>query len=276
MEVSLGFKKSHMNKKYCILIPSYNAKEVDVLKTFTGIPNEADILIIDDGSKFSFAEEFKKILSEKPNAKVLRLRENVGIEAALNKGLNEIVNHFDYIARIDIGDYSTPTRFDKQLSVLESNPSLVLVGGWARFVEPNGKELFISKLPTSDKKIRKLMYINNMFIHPCVMMRSSALLKSGGYRDKYISCEDYDLFFRLLKQGACCNIPEVLINYEVNFGSISSVKRKTQVLNRIRIILENFSFHRHGIYPYYGLVRNTLMLAFSRNFTNWLRTMIRK
>ncbi|HGU2203596.1 TPA: glycosyl transferase family 2, partial [Escherichia coli] len=105
------------------------------------------------------------------------------------------------------------------------NPDCVLVGTWGRFIDIDGKELFISKLPVEDANIRKKMHLNNMFIHPSVMMRSDSLIKVGGYQGIYKSCEDYDLFFRLMSIGKVHNLPEVLINYEVNFLSISSLKR---------------------------------------------------
>lgn len=263
-----------MKKKFCILIPSFNAKEHEVFNTFSNIDKSYNILVVDDGSNIPFEDLFGNSLQEFRNLTIHRLNENVGIESALRLGTELIADDFEYIARLDIGDKSSPERFEKQVSYLDENPECVLVGAWARFINTSGVVQFISRLPEEDNEIRKKMFINNMFVHPVVMMRCDAIVKCGGYRRKYISCEDYDLFFRIMSFGKVKNLPEELIDYEVNFSSISSNKRNIQVMNRLRIIVANFSFFKYGFYPYYGLLRNTLMLLINRNTTTRIRTLI--
>lgn len=111
--------------------------------------------------------------------------------------------------------------------------------------------------------LEKKMHLNNMFIHPSVMMRSDSLIKVGGYQGIYKSCEDYDLFFRLMSIGKVHNLPEVLINYEVNFLSISSLKRKTQIKNRLKLQLKYFKIIKFGFFPIYGIFR-TLAILFCK------------
>lgn len=263
-----------MKKKFCILIPSFNSKEHEVINTFSKINENYNILVVDDGSDIPFEDSFGFLLNKFKNLRVHRLNKNVGIETALRLGTELVADEFEYIARLDIGDKSPSDRFEKQFRYLDNNPECVLVGAWARFVDTSGDVQFISKVPVNDNEIRKKMFINNMFIHPVVMMRCDALIKCGGYRKKYISCEDYDLFFRIMMHGKVKNLPEELIDYEINFSSISSKKRNTQVINRLKIILANFSFVKHGIYPYYGLLRNLLMLFISRDVTTKIRKFI--
>lgn len=262
--------------KYAVLIPTYNDNLENIEKTFSSIPFDANILVIDDGSKIPFESLTAQALCRYINLKIKRLEINQGIENALNIGSSILSTEYKYIARLDIGDYGPSNRFEKQVSYLEENPDCVLVGTWGKFIDIDGKELFISKLPVEDATIRKKMYLNNMFIHPSVMMRSDSLIKVGGYQGIYKSCEDYDLFFRLMSIGKVHNLPEVLINYEVNFLSISSLKRKTQIKNRLKLQLKYFKIIKFGFFPIYGIFRTLAILFVSRENTNRIRTLLKK
>jgi hypothetical protein len=74
-----------------------------------------------------------------------------------------------------------------------------------------------------------------------------------------------------MKFGKVANIDMPLVNYTVDYNSISSKKRKKQIINRIKIIINNFTLFRNGVYPYYGLLRNIAMLLVSRKLSTLLR-----
>ena len=65
------------------------------------------------------------------------------------------------------------------------------------------------------------------------------------------------------------NYPEILLDYLVDEDSISSKYRKQQVKNRIKIMLKNFYF---GFHPIYGILRSLILLLFSRQATNFIKT----
>ncbi|HBC5606404.1 TPA: glycosyltransferase [Klebsiella oxytoca] len=265
-----------MMKKYAILIPSYNSKLHDIVKTFTDIPVNSDVFVIDDGSIVPFADVVGSSLNAFQNLKIIRLDVNCGIENALNKGLECIIDNYDFVARLDIGDTCQAERYLQQANFLAENKDYSIIGCWASFYNEKGQFLFENKTPVSDKEIRKKMFINNMFVHPSVMMRCSSIKKVGVYSKKYPACEDYDLFFRLLSVGKGMNIPKPWVHYEVNSQSISSTKRKEQVRNRLKIIIKYFSLFEYGIYPYYGLIRNLMLLFMSRNISTKLRKFLIK
>ncbi|WP_413652021.1 glycosyltransferase [Pantoea sp. B65] len=259
---------------YAILIPSYNSNRDVILRTFQGLPLDAHIFVVDDGSKIPFSNVIGTELSQYSNLQVIKLEKNAGIENALNSGLGNIIDNYTYVARLDIGDSCMSERFAAQVNFLERNPDYDLVGCWANFVDMDGNSLFVSKTPVEDNEIRNRMFINNMFIHPSVMMRCAALKKVGLYSTYYEACEDYDLFFRLMSNGKGHNMPYAWLNYEVNDNSISSAKRNKQIKNRIKIIKQNFSFFQYGLYPYYGLIRGVVFLFIGRKTTTFVRKLL--
>lgn len=265
-----------MKNDYIILIPSFNSSVKDIRKTLVSTPENANILIVDDGSNTPFQDNYNQTGVYRSGLQVLRIDKNVGIENALRLGVEHIGSSYQYIARLDIGDDGDIERFSKCKEYLDAHSDYAMVGTWGNFVDENRSVLFIHKPEVKDEDIRNKMFINNLFIHPSVMMRTNAVFEVGNYRKKYQACEDYDLFFRLMSVGKVANIPLPLVNYTVDYNSISSKKRNIQIINRIKIIASNFSWYKHGFYPYIGLIRNIIMLLVSRELSTKLRALIRR
>ena len=202
------------------------------------------------------------------------LEKNQGIEHALNLGLASIQKrNYEFIGRLDCGDLNLKNRFTKQLKYLDNNKDIYLLGSWVKYVNERGEKLFTLKHPVSYSAIKKKMFLNNMFVHPSVVFRSEILDTVGFYPTEFKAAEDYAFFFKIINKFKAENYPEVLLLYKIDSNSISSIKRKQQVKNRIRIIKKHF---RVGFYPLYGIFRNTILFFLSRNSTNEIKKKINR
>lgn len=263
-----------MKNKLIIVIPHYNNPK-GLLETINSI-NEGfkiDLIIIDDGSKLK--PDTSHILTAYKLGKVvcINIVKNQGITYCLNKGLEYIRGKkYKYFGRLDAGDICYKDKFKKQIDFLEKNPEVKLVGTWARVVDQNRNFLYNIKHPTSHNDIQKKMYINSMFVHPTIVVNTSILNTVKGYPKKYkYTAQDYAFFFHVIKHFKVANVPEILLDYIDDKNSISSVKRKQQVKNRIKIILENFKF---GFYPIYGLIRSIILYPLSRNIITRIKKLL--
>lgn len=256
----------------CYLIPYFNCFD-DLILTLRSLEDDsADVVIVDDGSQVSLRSQLD-VSQFKSNIHVLELVANQGIEGALNRGLEYIYQQgYRYIARIDCGDLSLPGRIKAQVAAMEADEAIVLCGGWADYVNEEYEYLFTNKVPTDDSSLRKHMFLNNMFIHPAVMIRTDAIKEIGGYPTNRKAAEDYAVFFKLMQLGKVKNLPQSLIRYVVSSTSISSQKRNLQVRNRILVIWDNKACSLHFVY---GLLRSCLLLAFPRTVTMKLRSLLR-
>lgn len=257
-----------------VLIPHFNSLN-DLLKTLKSINEKIaiDILIVDDGSDLKpKKEEFEKIYKQ-GKLFIEILPENLGIEKALNFGL-EIISktNYEFIGRLDCGDLCMPNKFTKQFIKLNNDKDLMLLGTWAKAVDSCGNFLYYIKPPIEFKVIKKKIFLNSTFVHPTVVFRKSILEYVGYYPENYKYAEDYAFWFKIIKKFKVENLPEYLLDYEINSQSISSLKRSQQVKNRIKIILKNFYF---GYYPIYGLFRNFILLFFSRKKINKIKTIFK-
>lgn len=259
-----------------VLIPHFNSYD-DLISSLKSIDEEimVDLMIVDDGSKRSVPSinQLNKVYN-KGKIYLEILEKNQGIEFALNRGL-ELINsmNYEFIGRLDCGDFCRKNRFKTQIEYLHKNPEIHLLGTWANIINDKNENLYLLKHPTSYEEIKNKMFLNSMFVHPSVVFRKSVINTIGFYPIIYKAAEDYAFFFSLIKKYKSENLPEVLLDYVVLDNSISSTKRKLQVKSRIRVILSNFYF---GIYPIYGLFRNIFLYFISRNTSNLLKKFLAK
>ncbi|MEW6584974.1 MAG: glycosyltransferase [Nitrospirota bacterium] len=252
--------------KVAVLIPHYN-NIGGLEKSLSSISDlePVDVVVVDDGSKIKpDLRDLKCKFRHINDLSVIGAERNRGIEHALNEGLKLIEKHgeYEYLARLDCGDVCHPERFKIQREFLDRNAGIYLAGSWVSFVDTCGKELFTVKYPVDHEKIKRKMFINNMFIHPSVMFRMSAVERVGYYPTDVKYAEDYAYFFRFVKNLRTANINRVLLTCEVNPSGISLSKRRTQLRNRIAIIARNWEW---DIYCFYGLLRNILLFLVPYN-----------
>lgn len=247
-----------MRPDIAVLIPVYNNQE-GLERSLASIDENfpLDVVVVDDGSDPPIQ---LRGLPQPHRGFVLRLDANTGIEHALNYGLSWILQRgYRYVARLDAGDLCYPGRFFKQRDFLEKHQEYALVGGQVRFVDDSGVELFPEKFPTSHEEISRIMHARSCFIHPAVMLRSSALQEVGLYSEHFPAAEDYELFFRLTKRYKVANLPDVVLTYHVNPRGISLTKRRRQILSRIKVMLKYFEPRYKE--SWLGLMKSIILLA---------------
>ena len=254
----------------CVLIPYYEAGERRVaaaVHSLLPLPPGVDVLVVDDGSTEQPAQS---VIAQSPTlAAVARLRvislaRNMGIEHALNFGLEHIYGRYEFVARLDCGDTSSADRLEKQRAVMLERPSLVVVGSWVEFVDPAGRSLYVLRQPVDDRSIRTTMRVNAAFTHPAVMLRTSVVAEAGGYPVDRHAAEDFALFWAVLELGEGHNIPEVLTRCQISAHGISNLRRKRQIRSRITVLVEHFEWSPVAVY---GVARAVLQLATPRSAT---------
>jgi GT2 family glycosyltransferase len=232
------------NPRIAVLIPSYNPGTelhgtLDSLRSQT-IPFR--LFIVDDGSKQPRDYE---ALTAGMDVRIILLPHNLGITGAMNAGLAEILaGSFDYIARLDIGDFCAPDRLEKQLAFMDSQHDVGIVGSAVEFRlfdathTLTGSKLLV--FPLTPKDAARRLLFNIAIIHPAMLIRRSVFESLKAYSENYPAAEDYDLQWRAHKAGfKLTNLPETLLIKEETPGSISQKRRRKQIMSRLRIQWDN-------------------------------------
>lgn len=241
-----------------LLIPVYR-NPAGLKRSLEELPTDIplDVVVVDDGSEPAISLE--GITCPFP-VHLLRMEQNGGIDYALNHGLQWILERgYDYVARLDAEDIALPGRFLEQFRFLEANRQHALIGGQVRYVDLEGKEVFQESLPLSHDEIWRTMRVRNCFVHPAVMIRTSALRSSGIYSHDFASAEDFELFFRLMLAHSVANLEAYVVVCCLNPAGISAQRRHEQMVSRIRIMARYFD-PAIGL-SYFGLFKNVAMFA---------------
>tara|TARA_Y100000310_G_C20620250_1_gene782895 strand:- start:527 stop:1306 length:780 start_codon:yes stop_codon:yes gene_type:complete len=159
------------------------------------------------------AQEF----SRSANIRVVECK-TPGHPAALNTGIYH--SHSEYIARQDDDDYWYPTKLEKQVAFLDSNPDVGVLGTRIRLVNADGEEEQLGTMgqpvvyPPDDFNIKNFLIMGqNAFCHSSIVMKREVPLRAGGYSDHFPLAQDMHLWLKALPYFSFANLPEVLVDY---------------------------------------------------------------
>lgn len=180
-----------------------------------------EVIAVNDGSTDAGPAIVAALAAQ--DARVVPLSTSgVGIARALAAGLS--VARGAFIGRMDADDISLPGRLLRSRALLEQDARLGAVGTLVEaFPEAevgDGMRLYVSWLNTllSPEDHARDLFVEAPLCHPSVMLRRSALLEAGGYRDVPWA-EDYDLWLRLDERGyRLAKVPEVLLRWRHRQG----------------------------------------------------------
>ena len=149
-----------------------------------------------------------------PCFKVVRFAKNQGHGAARQASLLHCT--CDISALMDADDISVPTRFEKQLAVLDEDESLSIVGGnIAEFVGTIDNIVGYRNVPSKDDDIKEYIKKRCPMNQVTVMFRKKDVDSVGGYIDWYCE-EDYYLWLRMYLAGMrFANVTEMLVYVRV-------------------------------------------------------------
>lgn len=148
---------------------------------------------------------------------VYRLESNVGLGKALNYGLS--MCKFDLIVRADSDDVCVPTRFETQISFMESHPNIALCSSHiAEFDTDPTKPSRVKYMPTEHAEIYKMAKFRCPINHMAAAFKKSVIEEVGSYMHLHY-LEDYYLWLRVICAGyELANIGEILVHARVGNG----------------------------------------------------------
>lgn len=156
----------------------------------------SEVLIVIDGPiNAQLEDEIAKFeVKSTIEVRVIRVSVATGLWNGRNAGIAEARN--EIIALHDADDVMHPDRLRIQLNHFENAEIDILSSPVYEFDADNGIVLGLRMLAANDQLTRKILW-QNVINHSSVMMRKSAVVGVGGYRNVHLA-EDYDLWLRLV------------------------------------------------------------------------------
>ena len=174
----------------------------------------SEIVLVVDGP---VGDEINQVIEKYSSAygifNVVRLEQNGGLGNALKLAVENSSN--ELIARMDSDDVSLPTRFEKQLQLMEQTGADIVGGFITEFIDSEDNIVGMRQVPLENEDIKRDMKKRCAMNHVTVMYKKSAVLACGGYLDWHYN-EDYYLWIRMLLNGATFgNSQDVFVNVRV-------------------------------------------------------------
>lgn len=225
-----------------VIMPVYNAEQY-IRESIDSILNQTfkdfEFIIINDGS----SDRTKEIIQSynDPRIKYFENEKNLGIVYTLNRGIQIATGK--YIARMDADDIAAESRLKKQVSYLDNNPKIGVVGSQLLVFGDNIKTSLFPYSCTPDMAKADLLF-NSSLAHPTVMIRKSILDKYQiQYEQFYQGLEDYVMWWRVAQHAEIVSINEPLLKYRKHDEQITQ-QRSMEFIEKFK----QFTFERLSIF----------------------------
>src|SRR5262245_18339617 len=185
-----------------VVIPVYNASRyigeaLDSLQAQTF--KDFEVIVVNDGS--DDREELESILNSHPLLLTYISQENKGVSAARNAAIR--IGRGEFYAQLDVDDQWTPDYLEVQLGILKDNPDATLVYPNATIIgegATSGLE-FMNVSPSEGDVTFESLVRQKCVVMTCVTARMSAIRDAGMFDEGIRSCEDFDLWLRIVQNG---------------------------------------------------------------------------
>ncbi len=217
-----------------------------------------EFIIVNDGSADRTGEILENFSQQDSRIKVISNSVNIGLTKSLNKAIK--IAQGEYIARQDADDISLPERIAKQVAFLETHQEIKVLGTFGYAINKDGKILRKEILPVLSQEIKKHLIKANPFIHTSVMIRKETLDKVQGYNEDFKVIQDYELWFRILKDEKGENLPFFLVKKRYQPEMVSFKDNRKQLEYIILLKKDIIKRKNYSKFYYIYLIRSYLSL----------------
>lgn len=207
-----------------IVIAAYNASpyigetlDSVLAQTFANY----EVIVVNDGS--NDRADLERILEAHPLPVVYISQANKGVSAARNAGINAARGEF--YAQLDSDDQWQPDYLAVQLRFLAEHPDIALVYPNAIIFgdSPHTGLEYMKLCPSEGEVSFESLIGERCVVLTCVTARMDVIRSVGMFDEALRSCEDFDLWLRIVKSGGRISYHrQVLARYRRHEGSLSS------------------------------------------------------
>ncbi|MBD1918184.1 MULTISPECIES: glycosyltransferase [Cyanophyceae] len=184
------------NGKISVIIPCFKQAHYlgdAISSVLTQSYKNFEIIVVDDGSPDN-TQEVASLYSTN-----YIYQENQGLSGARNTGLQE--SKGEYLVFLDADDRLTPNALEDGLNCFRSHPHCAFVSGHHRYINIDGSLLNEHPPePIDGDYYMALLRRNYIGMHATVMYQRSVFDVVGGFDTSLKSCEDYDLYLRIVSR----------------------------------------------------------------------------
>jgi glycosyltransferase involved in cell wall biosynthesis len=197
-------------------------------QTFT----DWECVLVDDGSRDHSTAVAETFLGD-PRFRLIR-SDNLGQVRAKNLGLR--LSRAELVAFLDGDDVWLPSKLDRQVRLLQTEPGLGAVFTRRFLIDPTGAIIPSEHSPFPRGMVFDDVLLNNFVCFSSTMVRRSAIEHVGAFDNRLELAIDYDLWLRVARHYPFDFIDEALVKYRTGHGNLSKriTERITTVFSAMR------------------------------------------
>lgn len=211
-----------------VVIPTHNRADL-LPRAIKSVQEQTykdlEIVVVSDGSTDNTKEVVEALAAEDSRIRFVEYHPGRGGNIARNTGIEEAKG--EYVAFLDDDDEFFPTKLEKQVAIMESDPEIGLVYTGVKILYINEKVTYASKARNCGDLSREILLDNYIGTTSTVMLRKSVIAKSGMFDVQLKALQDFDLWIRVCQHCKVGVVPEELINY-YNYTNSNQVSASTQ------------------------------------------------
>jgi glycosyltransferase involved in cell wall biosynthesis len=225
-----------------VIIPAYKTAHLiaGCLDTVMGQTfQDFEAIVVNDGSPDT--PELEKVLEPYMGRIVYIRQQNKRAAGARNTAIQQARGEF--LAFLDSDDSWFPDHLASQMKLVDADPSLDLIYSNALVVgNPARQWEFMEKCPSSGEATFAALIVERCQIPiSTVVVRKQALVKAGGFDEKLLRCDDYDMWVRAAFHGAKIGYGRT-VQARLNAGRPDSLsEERGKMVEAYWTILEKFN-----------------------------------
>ena len=209
-----------------IIIPVFNGENYlnqAIKSALAQTYEQIEIIVINDGSvddnkTRKIAEEFL------PRIRYIELEKNLGVAAALNRGIKESRGKF--ISWLSHDDLYHPNKISKQIELYHTNikDNVVIYCNY-ELIDNSGKSLGVNTNLIVGKEQFRFSLLNRGNLHGCsLLIPIKAFHEHGDFDESLETVQDIDMWFRISKTFEFKYLPQELVYFRIHQEQDSLVK----------------------------------------------------
>jgi glycosyltransferase involved in cell wall biosynthesis len=215
------FRMAYTNPFVSIIIPAYNQAQYLKQSIDSAIAQaypHTEIIVVNDGSTDE-TESIAKSYGSKIN---YIYQENLGLAGARNTGIR--VAKGELIGLLDSDDIWKPNFLETIVSLVIKYPKASVFYSQGQCIDADGNILpqIVGGKTISQSNFFNSLLQANFLIPSTITLRRETIVNAGYFDETLRSCEDWDLWLRILPDATFIGTEEIIIYYRVHKESLTA------------------------------------------------------